>query len=191
MLIIAQPKSASTSLIYTLKALTGLKIKSMAIDKKGIACPGFTGLQGMHSNMTLRSDKYINKIVNSRTTIYREHLLPCEQHKKILMSVKSNVVLLLRNPVHAYDCYDRAIKEHPEYTHLLSYIEDDLKKFFKYYLSLAVFRKNYLLVTYENLIKNYAESMEKIFNHLHLARPSSFGELTKRKYTGVGVARYA
>jgi hypothetical protein len=189
MLIIAQPKSASTSLIYTMGELTGLKVKSITIDKQGKNCPGFKGLQGMHSNMTLRDATYIKKRAENRNIIFREHILPCDEHLKILDTIESNIIILLRNPDYAYDCYERAVKGYPRFKKLLPEIKKDLKTFYIMYLKIGMYKRNFLYIYYDNLVMNYEKTMKQIFNHFKLSIPKSFGELKKMKFTGVGLKK--
>jgi hypothetical protein len=186
MLLIAQPKSASTSLLYTLKKITGLGIRE-GIAKKWyeIDCEDFVEIQKHHSNMGERGSLFLKRVITSRKVIYREHLLPTKRHLKILNKLNKKVVILLRNPEDSFDSYIRLKNSNADEEEL----KRDLIHFFNYYMDFSKDKKKILVVKYGNLVLNYKSTMKKIMKHFRLPIPKKIPSLLKKKYTGVGEKR--
>ena len=95
MLLIAQPKSASTSLAKTISKIGNLECKlgipAIPID---IECEGFKYIQKAHNNMAERSPLFIKQCLHGRKTIFKEHIIPTDRHIKILNKFKTNFVIL-------------------------------------------------------------------------------------------------
>lgn len=191
MLLIGQPKSASTSLAYTLSDILGLNLR-LGIPKteKDTDCPGFSGIQQLHDNMVQRSEKFISDVVNGKKTLFKEHLLPINDHLKELDKNKQKIIVLLRNPAHSYDAYVRHDKIHFEKfgNHIdLPQIKKDLKLFYDKYKEFCLLRNYALLVEYDDLILNYENKMQIILSHI--GTNAKIKPLQKRKYTGIGEKR--
>ena len=75
MLLIAMPKSASTSLAATIAEIGKLKC-SLGVPAVGtdIPCDGYEEVQHYHNNMAERSGLFIKQVVHGRKTIFKEHL---------------------------------------------------------------------------------------------------------------------
>ena len=77
MLLIAQPKSASTSLLMTLSKMMNLKgIKGLKKESWHIEYSDYPILQTYHSLIFEKSAFEIRLMVNTKKRIYREHLIP-------------------------------------------------------------------------------------------------------------------
>lgn len=186
MLLIAQPKSASTSLLYTLKQITNKEIKEgIPRTKKDKDCPGFPEVQKHHSNMIQRNELFIKQIVSGRKTIFREHLLPIASHLNYIKKYNKNIVVLLRNPDDSCDSYMRFNKRTGK-----KQMKEDLNNFYKKYIDFS--KKNskiVLVIFYRDLILDYKQTMKKILDHFNLKIPKKIPLLAKRKFTGVGLQR--
>lgn len=186
MLLIAQPKSASTSLLYTLKRITKLDIKEGIPKKpKEKNCPGFPEIQKHHSNMIQRNELFLKQVTKGRKKIFREHLLPIDDHLKILKKLNINIVILLRKPEDSVDSYIRFNKKTNK-----KQIKQDLDNFYNKYIDFSLKNdKIVLMIFYKDLILNYKGTMKKILKHYNLKIPKNIPPLEKRKYTGIGFKR--
>ena len=191
MLLIGQPKSATTSLACTLADMLNIKcnlgIPRIFGEKD---CPGYSGIQQLHDNMVQRSDKFIHDVLKGKKTIFKEHLLPIHEHLKILNKYKINCIVLLRNPEHSYDSYVRhdVIHFNKFGNHInLPQIKKDINLFYFKYKEFCKNRKWALLVEYDDLILNYEKNMKNILTHI--SANVKIKPLQKRKYTGVGEKR--
>jgi hypothetical protein len=186
MLLIAQPKSASTSLLYTLKQITKKEIKEGIPRKPNEKdCPGFPEIQKHHCNMIQRNELFLKQVTKGRKTIFREHLMPTNDHLNILKKLNTNIVILLRDTNDSCDSYMRFNKKTDK-----EQIKKDLDDFHKKYVDFS--RKNsriVLIVYYKDLILNYIPTMKNILRHFNLKIPKKIPLLQKRKFTGVGLKR--
>ena len=182
MLLIAMPKSASTSLAATIAKIGNLNCK-LGISRIDIDidCDKFKYLQKCHDNMIERSSLFIKQVVEGRKTIFKEHLLPTKRHLEILKKFKSNIVILLRNPLDSYDSYKRLKVKNCEK------LEKELKDFHNKYMWFASNKKNIIIIYYEDLILNYKNVMSKILKHFKIK--GKIIPMLKLKYTGVGRKR--
>jgi hypothetical protein len=184
MLIIAQPKTASTSLAYTLQYIGALQIKAFINrtnkDKK---CKNFEVIQSVHSNICVRSELFLSQVIKGRKTIFREHILPTREHLQKLAKFNENYIVLVRNPEHSLDNYKRLKISEKN----LKKIDKELKVFHSRYLRFAKSRKNVLVIDYDDLILNYKETMKIILKHFNIKGPII--PLMKKKYTGIGDRR--
>lgn len=181
MLIIAQPKSASTSLLFTLskmmklKAFRGTKRKDFHILEEG-----FDKLQYYHTLIFERSPLDVKIMIEHKKLLYREHLLPCKRTFKILDKY-NNYIVLLRNPVDSYNNYCRITKNFNQ-KELLRELE-----MFNYMYRDYCKGKNILIVNYEDLILKYNETITKIKTYWKIK--SKTIPLLKQNYTGEGLRR--
>lgn len=188
MLLIAQPKSASTSLVHTLGQILRLQVKE-GIPKKPyeINCDGFPEIQKHHSNMVERSGLFLNQVINGRKKIFREHIIPTKRHLKIIKKINKNVVVLLRKPEDSLDSYLRMVKLKTNTDK--EQLGKDLKNFNEKYIEFAKDNNKILIITFEELMFHYWHTMKKIIEHFGLKMPKKIIPLQKRKYTGVGERR--
>ena len=191
MLLIAMPKSASTSLAATIAEIGRIKavlgVPSTGID---IPCEGYEEIQHYHNNMCERSGLFIKQVITGRHKIFKEHILPTDRHLKLVKKIGGRVVVLLRNPEDAADCYRRLDEKHYAKTgkHIdVDKILKELSDFHDRWMWWKSTNKNAIIVYYEDLIKNYRPTMKKILKHYGLS--GRIVAMKKLKYTGVGVKR--
>lgn len=194
MLIIAQPKSASTSLAKTLAKILKLEC-TLGIPRLKIEpdCEGFTEIQKFHDNMIERTPIFFRQSIQNRKKIVKEHILPTKRHIGILKLIfkrfpMSRVLVVLRNPEDSIDCYVRGkykIKSKSKLT-------DDLNIFYEEYIKHFANKnyKNVLIIFYKDLILNYKETIQKIIDFwgFNYKKPKII-PLLKLRYTGIGEKR--
>lgn len=187
MLLIAQPKSASTSLLFTLGKIAKLKVVQGSGSRADRKCEGFEEIQKCHSIMGEKNYLFLNNIANDRTKIYREHILPMIKHMEDLKEIKNPFIVLLRNPGDSFDSYCRMFdKNGNKWTNRKRLLED-LKIFHFNYLKISCSIKNMMIIFYRDLILNYNDVMKDILNKLGLK--GRIIPLQKIKYTGIGDKR--
>jgi hypothetical protein len=180
MLLIAQPKSASTSLLKTLAKIIGVKAAN-GFGKKGKweLCEGFTELQKYHDTTIKRKKPFLNFWLSHKTALLKEHILPTEHHKKIIKESNKHVVILLRNPTTCYHNYVRMIDDFKQGRLPDKVIKELMPwRFFKidqfqFYQDIKDFNAGWqgfdydkkLIVTFEQLILKYKQTMRKILKH--------------------------
>jgi hypothetical protein len=107
MLIIAIPKSASTSLMKTLGELYNLPAKQTFFpDQKPPA--DYSHLWKYHGDIRQITPRQAAKFAR-RKTIYKQHIPPTRQNRKLLHDVKK--VILLRRPIDILSAYFRGAKK--------------------------------------------------------------------------------
>lgn len=191
MLLIAIPKSASTSLASTIGKIGNINIKygikAVPID---LDCDEFTEMQHYHNNMVERSPLFVKQTIFGNKTLFKEHLLPTDRHLKILEKVNGNIAILLRNPEDVLDCYKRLDKEHYRKTkkHIdFKKLDIELKLFHDRYMWWASNKRKAIVIYYEDLILCYNNTIKKILRHYNIK--GKIIPLEKKKYTGIGVER--
>ena len=107
MLIIAIPKSASTSVMETLGKLHKLPYRQLSL--KELELPKETRLiQRFHSDIRELQSSQV-KCFDSSGSIYKQHIPPTKNNIALLKSVKK--VVLLRDPCEIINAYFRAEKK--------------------------------------------------------------------------------
>jgi hypothetical protein len=187
MILICQPKSGSTSLIDTLNRCGFNTVEVCAIENK--KPEEFIEIQKYHNNTDLRIPETLKDLISS-SIIYREHLLPCENHFNVIESENKPCVVLLRNPFHSFDSYKRYFEVYGK-----TVSEDLLKDLTLFNLRWRRFckDKNYMLIVdYKNLVLNFKKTFAEIINHLGLKIEQECDNivLSKRLYTGIGEGRF-
>lgn len=196
MLIIAIPKSASTSLMDTLGKIH--KILAQQTFKKELPKPKeLSILFKFHSDMREYSNKEID-IFTQNNKIFKQHIPPTKNNLSILKNRKK--VILLRDCNGIIDGYWRAMntgiskkrneKEFLEVSSKEEWIEasikaglyDDLKFFYKGWLKESN-SKNCLIITYNKLIQNPKKVINEIENFFDLPITNHSIELSKKKYS--------
>jgi len=188
MLIIAQPKSASTSLLWTLATVLNVAIKNgqskRRNDKK---CPGYSQMQTYHGTTVQRSHAYLKKYILSRGSLYKEHILPINEHLDIMREINKPIVVLLRDPLETIESYKRVFSVLPELDIDIETLEIEIKLFYNIYKNLG---NPFLIVTYRDVVLNTKETLEKIIKYYGLKVPDLTGvKLDQRNYTGHGVKK--
>jgi hypothetical protein len=192
MLLIAIPKSASTSLATTIAKISGLHCGlGIPATKIDINCEGYEEIQKYHCNMVERSPLFLQQIIKGRKKIFKEHLLPTDRHLKILNKFKERIVILLRDKNDVYDAYRRIDIEHykkeKKYINLKQ-IKEDINNFHDRYMWWASNKPNVIVFYYRDLITNYQAVMNRILKWYKLKRCKII-PLMKLKYTGIGEKR--
>lgn len=186
MLLIAQPKSASTSLISTLCQISKKKmILGTKTDKK---CKEFEELQKCHSIMGEKDYTFFEKVIRDKRKIYREHILPTSMHLRILEKFDDPILILLRKPEDSFDSYVRMFNKNKNNWINRKILLTDLKQFYHTYINSHLnFKSNFLIIFYSDLVLNYENTIKQVLTHLRLH--GTILPLQKRKYTGIGVKR--
>lgn len=189
MLLIAQPKSASTSLASTIASIAKLEYR-LGIPRSNIDinCEGFTELQRYHNNMVERSPQFLQQCIKGRKILFKEHLLPTDRHFKILEKIGGPIVILLRDFDESHDSYKRLINNE---TADLIQLKFDLHEFHNRWMLWKSNKPYAIVVEYRDLVLNFHHEMKRILNHFHLAIPKNLNkyQLQKKKFTGVGLER--
>lgn len=184
MLIIAQPKSASTSLLLTLSQM--MKVKPFRGTKRkdfNILEDEFEQLQLYHTLIFERSPLDIMRMVKDQKILYREHLLPNDRTFKILDKYDKFIVLL-RNPEDSYDNYKRILDKKNEQN---KKILEDLILFYSRYQIYLKNRPEILQIDYEDLVINYKDVLKDICKYWKIK--NKIIPLKKENYTGIGEKR--
>ena len=186
MLILAMPKTASTSLINTIRdAQSQYAICRLEHDK--IKIPEFSQMAKFHSNIRLRDRETIERFVIDKVMIYRDHLVPVKEHLKELEKYKEPIIILLRNPEHVLDCYKRDVHfltKRPDLKKLLK----ELIEFKEAYEKWAIGKKNVTIIYYKELVLHPNKTLVKILN-LFGIKEYKIPEFRKDMFTGVGIKR--
>lgn len=186
MLIISIPKSASTSLLDTFGKLHALP--SRQLDFKSNQADERFPLLGSYHNDTCKLSKEDISIFLNKKKLYKQHILPTEQHLKLLRTTKK--VVLLRNPYDILLSYRRGTLKniHGEKNGFkISFTEGEwieaaqkngfLEELRQFYNGWAQHNDEYtLLLGYKELVKEPLRSINKIEKFYELP-------LTKRKIT--------
>lgn len=188
MLLIAQPKSASTSLMRTIAEMAGIGYQNGKNRIVGdIKCEGFTQTQKYHGTTVRRSQDYLQFHINNRKSVYKEHILPTEHHIDILRKVKGNFVVLIRDPDEVIDAYKR-IFEVIKLDINMEMLYNESRDFYYSYVNYG--KNNGLVIEYKNLVLDFEKVIEQIFEHYNLEIKTRLTKLLKYNYTGVGIRRF-
>lgn len=180
MLLIAQPKSASTSLLFTLAKMMHVKpIKGLKLKTDSIRYKEFLELQKYHTLIYKKTNKTVGMMINDKTKLYREHLVPTEHNLRMLKNY-SNYIILLRSPEDSYLNYKRLLAKKGQGN---IQILRDLKLFFIRYIEFYL-GKGLLVIFYDDLVLNYQKTMKRITAYWNIK--AKIINLQKRKYTGEG-----
>lgn len=191
MLLIAQPKSSSTSLLYSLGEILKLNIKNgQSFSKDDKKCDGYEELQKYHGTTVKRNYKYLEKYILSKTLIYKEHILPIKEHLEIIEKINYPVVVLLRKPEETIESYKRVFSVLPELNNIdYDKLLKEVELFNQTYKKIK--NKNYLIITFRETIFDFHNTIKKICKHWKLKVPDNLKkyELQKRNYTGHGIRK--
>lgn len=183
MLLVAMPKTASTSLIYTLRDCTGLAIQPHVENIGYSGDPKkYSEISKYHKSIYLKNLVWLNSMAKDGRVIYRDHILPEGDGSKFFNNISWPLCVLYRNYEHIMNNYERTalIEDGPK-------LCEELKDLYSFYTSLAI-KNNVLLVSYRELIKRPKATIKKMLSHWGLKQTKSI-LLQKRKYTGKGVKR--
>lgn len=189
MLLIGQPKSATTSLAITIGKMCNLLVKlGVPRTKIDINCEGYPEIQRYHNNMIERGPQFLKQVITGRKTLFKEHLLPTDRHFKLVENIKGPVVILLRDVEDSLDSYKRIIDCDKAN---LQQLKEDLYQFHNRWMLWKSNKPWAIVVEYRDLILNFHHEMRRILKVYRMPIPKNFGkwQLEKRKYTGVGLKR--
>mgnify|MGYP003113759573 CR=1 FL=1 len=105
MLIVAMPRSASTSLSHTLVGITGMRRKKTTYitDGPGERHPEYNMIP--HAGVVRFEPDQLVDWATARDRLYREHILPIREHRDAFRTINPEfrkVVVLQRNPEDAF-----------------------------------------------------------------------------------------
>jgi hypothetical protein len=194
MILIAQPKSASTSLLETLRAigkLKGNKYKDSETERYE-----YEGLTLPHSNFQDCSDKeLLTGACTSKDKLYQIHLPPTRNNRKIIKKVGDKVLILLRDPTGSVEGYTRHIysgRKHnyaktkqkaKEHHKVLTWFNREWRSFAKKNPELA------LVINFEDLILNNKKYIDQATAFLEMPVIKKITKLKKARYTGQGMKK--
>jgi hypothetical protein len=191
MLIIAMPKSASTSLLDTLGKLHNIPADQVYFNKY-IPPSNCKYIFKLHSDIRELTMTQVDQF-DSQDSIFKQHIFPSNNNLELFQ--KSKKVVLLRNPYDVVASYhrtekfffqetnnddfktDKTIEEWIDRAEKLGII-DDLKKY-----SLWTQQKNTLTITYDELMKSPKNAINKIEVFFNLNVTTTKIELEKKRYT--------
>lgn len=193
MLIVAIPKSASTSLMFTLAKLQHLSAEQLGYHDLNTPYE-FRNLSAHHDDI-VNLTRGVAKKLSKLNCIYKQHFPPTTNNIELLTQQKT--VLLLRKPTQVLDAYYRAIKAFSKEDPVgferslgregwLTYIsesglEREIKLFYQGWVELV--HENVWVVHFKDLISNPIATINAIENFWGLpVTPGPFS-LMKMRYT--------
>jgi hypothetical protein len=182
MLIIAMPKSASTSFSETLGKIINKKVRLiLPSDKKDKIISGYEEITKCHCNMKERPEKLLDKLANDNI-IHREHLIPSDHHIDVLRRVEKPMILLLRDPDDVFDCYNRMFEKNKNNTIDREKLKNEIRNYYTSWKKLNI--DNILTIHYSELVLDYNRIIKEVVGHLKCT--GKIIPLLKKKYTGIG-----
>jgi len=203
-LIVAVPKSASSSLVATLSALHGLPYESAQIRGAALRrCPvaaEFREIERFHRREVVEVDEAVVAAVSSPRSLAKLHLPPSENNQRLLEHTRK--VILLREPAEVIGAYQRGTEagvfnlHHPSFCFCLSQEEwmerardtgvlDQLERFVAGWRD---HRGDKLLVESDALKRDPAREIARIEGYLGLPL-SGAQELARERYTASSAGR--
>ncbi len=198
MLIVAMPKTASTSLMKTLG-------RAWRIPAEQIVCPeqpvpeGYSTLARMHSDMRILPDGMIER-AKDRSVIRKQHVLPVEENLSRLSEAR--IVLLVRLPEDIVLAYRRgvlrgtvsnaALREYPRDgtpREWLAQARRDglLKQLHQFYNGWINSGLNCLTITFRHLTEAPRDAIQSIQRFWGFEQASVPSGLAKERYTRFGL----
>lgn len=203
MLIVAIPKSASTSLLDTLKRVHNYPGKQISLLNYPV-CQNMKFLHSYHSDIR-ELTKNEKEIFSNPKKFYKQHIPPSENNIKLLNSIKK--VVLLRDPEGIIKAYftaekkkiHRPRKEIKGLTNVSQWLKkanelglyDDLVWFYKrWYEEQKKDPKNILIIQHKDLIQNTQFVINQIESFFGLKQSKNV-QLSKRMFSRAkGVERF-
>lgn len=184
MLLIAQPKSASTSLMWSLSEIMKVPMKNGTNRKPGdIDCPGYKQLQTYHGTMVKRGPKYLKEYITNNI-LYKEHILPIKEHLEIIDNIGKSVVVLLRDPKECVASYRRVLGVIYDIKINYDEMEKELRLFNDTYSQLTN-KDIYMIIGYNEIVNDFTNTIKKVLLHYGKNIPDDVEHyrLQKRNYT--------
>lgn len=193
MLIIAIPKSASTSLLDTLAKMYGFEAEQVILQ--GLKAPSDLNLlHKYHSDIREYSDRDMDEFCKE-SKFYKQHIPPTENNKRLLKGFKK--VILLRDPKEIIEAYWRAERKkiHKKRTEFngVDSVEgwinraeeigllEDLNFFYDGWN--AEEDESTIKISYNDITQNTAETIQYIEMFFGLKKVSNYTELSKKRYS--------
>jgi hypothetical protein len=193
MLLIAEPKSGSTSLMWSIAEILKIQKKNGQNKlKEDVKCKGFEEIQKYHNTTVKRSYKFLEKYIESKTVIYKEHILPTLNHLLAMGEIGRNIVILLRDSKEIIESYKRIFSVLPDIKKKIDLIKlkEELDLFYDIYERQK--NKMYLKIYYKDIVLNFHKTIKKILIHygfdISLEKIKKY-QLQKRNYTGHGLRK--
>lgn len=186
MLLIAQPKSASSSLVKTLAKITkGFGHVGIRAEKDPVYLKKYSEINRYHTTLCLRPTNKVKTWATDRKNFFKDHFLPDDP---AIADLKHRAVILLRNVDDTVDSYRRFAIKYNKKVDL-----DKMRKHITAYqrgcLKIAKNNKNFLVVWYWQLVEDFEVTMNKIIKFYKLTIPETLPPLARVYYTGVGEKR--
>ena len=213
-MIIALPKSASTSLMRSIAK--ALKIKdqngiSRVKDNPELRCDDFSEMQKFYGTTSKRTLEFLRLWIGRRDVIYKEHLLPTKEHIEYVRKISKPVIILTRFPTDSIDNHKRTVQAYHDgkltakekrglvIEEMILLDMDKLQADFEAFNDGWINAKlpNALYITFEELVLYPHVTLKKVLNHLGYKTKYRVLSLLKAKgnrgdyntYTGVGEKR--
>lgn len=186
MLLIGQPKSATTSFMWSLSEAMGIAHKNGHNKRDGDQeCDGFEQIQIYHKTTVKRKYIYLYKYICKSNILYKEHLLPTKDHIDFINDINKPVIVLIRNPSDTIESYKRVFSVLPEIKIDYEQLELELLCFAETYLREADDNKIYKIIYFEDVINNFTETVKECIIHYGFKIPYNVEKfkLCKRNYT--------
>lgn len=200
MLIVALPHSASTSMAKGVSNVLGIAmVQNLGSGLRRFITAGHRKFKVTNQDWRIRiSDAYnipqdvLRSWATSRDTIYKQHLLPTDDHIQSLLSIDAPVVIHTRDPRSAVAARIRARgKMFGRGERAVNLAVNEFDRFCRTWKTLDG-NLRFMFSTFENLVGNgdlgAASVVESIVRHLGFDEsvPHDF-RLPRLRYTGVGV----
>lgn len=182
MLIIAQPKSASTSLMVTLAKILNVGYEMAGTCKN--KSEEFKVLGSCHKCIGQRIKIYFEQLIDGKK-VFKDHVIPTKENIDALKEIGKPVVILLRKPEDSYDSYIRQFEKNGNDKIDRKALKKELKKFYNDWEEMED-DDLFLIIEYDDLILSYEDTMRNILEHLD--QPKII-PLEKLRYTGIGKKR--
>jgi len=186
MLLIGQPKSASTSFMWSLAEAMGIAHKNGYSKRNGDQeCEGFEQIQSYHGTTVKRSYLYLYKYICKSSILYKEHILPIQDHIDFINNINMPVVVLLRDPEKTIESYERVFSVLPEIKINYGKLEREIIEFHDKYIKQSRENKIYKIINFEDIINNFTETAKECIIHYGFEVPYNVEKfkLCKRNYT--------
>lgn len=181
MLIVACPKSASTTIMHTMSYMLGVGGLHKKIVKRN-AVSDYPTMCSYHSDMTNYGKKKLDGLIGSDRWIYKLHIPPTEHNLKNFEEINKKFVLLLRSPEGVLASYTRQLNAMPPERLL-----DEIKTWERRWLEFAERTDIPTIVTYEEFCikpKNVTSAIRKTFGAKQVRK--KLRVFNGSNYTGVG-----
>jgi len=204
MLIIAIPKSASTSLMHTLGSLHNLPFCQKRFGNRQFP-DNLILLPKYHSDIRELTGEDVSDM-DTVDMAFKQHIPPTNQNIDLLKYTRK--VILLRPPVEIIEAYFRAEKRHLQkqrtgFEHCKTISDwqteavrtgllEELEWFYETWMEYALNNKEVnLIVTFKDLVENQSETINRIEEFFQLPISTQKVKLSKKRYSRHNKILYA